>query len=146
MNILTDIWTELNTPDNYANNWYGYATNQVTHLAMGFAAACLLSNFYFYVFGEFAEKGALWFVLALIYAVYELSAQGWNGKDTIEDWFFFSVYGAGVPIMIFSETEIGSPIVSVNTQMVVPVLGVVIAHLIGGVAARIYLKVRADRD
>ena len=146
MNILTTIWKELNTPDGYPADWYGYATNQVTHLAMGFAAACLLSNFHFYIFDEFARKGALWFAIALMYAVYELSAQGWNGKDTVEDWVFFSVYGAGVPIVIFTELEVGSPMLSINSQLVVPVIAVIVAHLLGGVVARIYLKVRANND
>lgn len=146
MSILSTIWKELNTPDGYPVDWYGYATNQVTHLAMGFASTCILSGLYFFTFGEFAEKWALWFSVALMYAIYELSAQGWNGKDTIEDWTFFSVYGAGVPIAIFTEIEPGDSMLVVNSYIVAPIIGFIFAHLVGGIVARIYLKVRSERQ
>jgi hypothetical protein len=145
MLILSTIWNELKTPDGYPVDWYGYATNQVTHLAMGFAFVCILSGLHFAMFGEFAQKGALWFTAAMVYAVYELSSQGWNGKDTVEDWVFFSIYGAVPPIAMFSEIEVGNPELLVNSQIAAPVIGVVVAHLIGGILARVYLKVRSTK-
>lgn len=142
MNIISAIWSELKTPDSYSKDWYGYLTNQVSHLALGFATACVMSNLHFMVFGEFAEKWALWFAIAVCYATFELTGQGWRGKDTIEDWIFVSVYGAGVPIAVFSEIEKGNPDLVLNSRVVVPIICFIVAHLIGGIVARVYLKLR----
>jgi hypothetical protein len=146
MRIFSEIWRELNTPDGFTTNWYGYATNQVTHLAMGFSAVCVVSALYFGFHGEFSQKAHLWGLVAISYAIYEMAAQGWNGKDTVEDWVFFSLYGAGVPVVIMNEVTPGNPTLEVNSQLVVPAIGLVVAHLLGGIIARVYLKIRGQND
>jgi hypothetical protein len=97
----------------------------------------MLSQLHFAVFGEFAQKGALWIVIAVCYMSFEVMRQGWKGRDTIEDWMFFAFYGAGLPIFLFNEVEVGSPVLDINSQLVVPVFGVVLCHLAGGILSRV---------
>ncbi len=139
------IWRELKTPDAYPNNWYGYAKNQLSHFMLGFTAACVMSHVHFTIFDEFAQKGALWASIAMMYAIYELSSQGWQGKDTVEDWFFFAIYGAGVPIFMFNEIEQGSPVLTVNATLAIPAVAVIYGHLIVGIIARI-ITMQARND
>lgn len=134
--VLKRMIAELSKAEAYENDWYGYATNQLSHFAIGVATAALLSQLYFAVFGEFVEKGALWFVVAFGYMIFEITRQGWNGRDTLEDWIFFAVYGAGLPIFLFHEVEPGSPVLMINSQLIVPLFAVVFAHLFGGIVSR----------
>jgi hypothetical protein len=138
--ILRIILAELSRADAYPSDWYGYARNQLSHFALGITTAAMLAQAHFAVFDEFAKKGALWAVIAFGYAAFEILRQGWNGRDTVEDWLFFAAYGAGLPIFLFNEVEVGSPILSINSQMVVPVFGVVMCHLAGGIFSRIRRK------
>ena len=128
---------ELSKADAFPNDWYGYAGNQLAHFALGIATASMLSQLHFAVFGEFAQKGALWCVIAIGYMMFEIIKQGWKGFDTIEDWMFFALYGAGLPIFLFDEVLPGSPILTINSQLVVPLFAVVFAHLLGGIVSRL---------
>ena len=131
------IAVELSKADAYRDDWYGYARNQLAHFALGVTTASILSQMYFIVMGEFAHKVGLWLIIAAGYAAFELIYQGWRGRDTLEDWLFFAFYGAGLPIFLFHEVEVGSPALVINSQMVIPVFGVVFCHLAGGILSRI---------
>ena len=135
--ILRIILAELSRADAYPSDWYGYAKNQLAHFALGITTASLLAQAHFAVFNEFAQKGATWAVVAVGYAAFEILRQGWNGRDTVEDWLFFALYGGGLPIFLFNEVEIGSPMLSINSQLVIPWFAVVMCHLAGGIVARV---------
>ena len=135
--VLRRMYAELSRAEAYKDDWYGYATNQLSHFAIGVATAALLSQFYFAVFGEFVEKAALWFVVAFGYMMFEITKQGWKGRDTLEDWMFFAVYGAGLPIFLFHEVAPGSPVLMINSQLIVPLFAVIFAHLLGGIVSRL---------
>lgn len=142
MNTLKKILEELRTTQDFDGDWYGYATNQLSHFVLGFAMACVFSAMHFWTFGEFAEKGALWFTIAFLYAIWELGVQRWRGIDTIEDWVFYSVYGAGSAILFFNETTPGSPILTTSMEYVMPFVAILFGHLGIGILVRIYQKVR----
>lgn len=139
--IFRAILAELRVPEDFGSDWYGYATNQLSHCMLGILAACLLSGLHFWTFGEFAEKGALFFVIAIGYAIWEVGVQPWRGIDTVEDWVFFTVYGAGSMILFFNETQPGSPVLTTSMEWVMPFIAIVVGHLVAGVVARICVKV-----
>lgn len=144
MNVIKRIFRELHKTDDFSSDWYGYATNQLSHFVLGFTAACVFSALHFWSFGEFAEKGALWFTIAFTYAIWELGVQRWRGLDSIEDWVFYSVYGAGAAILLFNETEPGSPILTTSMEYTPPFMALLYGHLAIGIVARIYQKVKDE--
>ena len=123
--------------DNFREDWYGFATNQISHLALGVLFAWLIALFYHSIVGEYPRKLEMIAVLAAGYMAFELFSQGWNGFDTIEDWTFFSVWGAGGATAAFSEVEIGSIILSLNPAAPIPFAIAATIHLALGSLQRL---------
>ena len=114
--------------DDFRRDWYGHLTNQISHTAIGAIAAWIGALCFFQLFGEYPVKLELFIALAAGYFAFELGAfhavirlvgsvfgrvwnirgQGWQGRDTIEDWVFFVVWGAGGTMAAFSEIQVGS--------------------------------------
>jgi hypothetical protein len=92
-------------PDDFARRPYGFTTNQISHAAAvgflfivyGLSLACV------WVFGEYPYKWQIAVIGGVGYLAYELFAQGWQGWDTAEDWWFVNVYGIWAPLAAFSE-------------------------------------------
>lgn len=84
--------------------------------------------------------------VAVTYMAFELGTQKWRKWDTIEDWMFFALYGGGVPVVVFTEVNVGSPQLYTSIEWVLPTTGVIVAHLLTGVAVRIVNEVRNGRD
>lgn len=108
---------------------------------IGVSTACAFSAFHFWAFSEFAQKGALWFTIAVIYAIWELGVQKWRGVDSVEDWIFYSVYGAGSAILFFNEIEPGSPMLVTSMEYVLPFILLFYGHIAAGILARVCAKV-----
>ena len=88
------------------------------------------------MFGELPQKEHLIAFAAISYASYEYWDQGWNGWDTIEDWWFVNVYGVIGPVMTFSEITPGVAAVSVNLFTPLPFIALFAAHLAAGAYVR----------
>tara|TARA_R110000744_G_scaffold149386_5_gene262529 strand:- start:1141 stop:1410 length:270 start_codon:yes stop_codon:yes gene_type:complete len=86
--------------------------------------------------GELPYKEHLIVFAAVSYALYELIDQGWNGWDTIEDWWVVNVYGVIGPVMTFSEVTAGLPMVTVNIFSPLPFIALFAAHLAAGAYVR----------
>ena len=143
MDLIRKVIAELRKPEDFGGDWYGYATNQLSHFVLGFTTACVFSAGHFWAFGEFMEKGALWFVIAFIYAIWEIGVQPWRGFDSVEDWLFYAAYGAGAAIILFTEISPGQPELMTSMEYVLPVAAIVYGHLAAGIIARICVKVMA---
>lgn len=134
MNILKTILSDLSTPDNFSRNWYGYATNQISHTALGFIAASMVAFVWFCFLGEFAPKEYSWALTASVYAAWELRKPSW---DSLEDFIFFAIYGAGSATMLFSEVSPGSPQVTTEIGYIPKFTAIIATHLMVGIVARI---------
>lgn len=132
---LASIIRNLFPKDNFAGDWYGWLTNQISHIALGVFIAIWVAGLSYLITGEFPVKWAGWLSCAGIYAVAEV-VRGWNGVDTVEDWTFVSVYGAGGGFMAFSEVTPGEPLLVVSLGDVVFLLSFMVCHLIVGVLGR----------
>jgi len=142
MLLIKRVFQELKRTEDFSSDWYGYATNQLSHFVLGFTMACVFSAMHFWLLGDFADKAALWFTIAFIYGMWELGVQRWRGFDSVEDWVFYSVYGAGSAILFFNETTPGSPILTTSIEYVMPFVAILFGHLVVGILVRIYQKVR----
>ena len=131
------IFSELATPSNFSRDWYGYATNQISHTALGFIAASLVAVVLFCFLGEFAPKEFSLALTALAYGAWELRKPSW---DALEDFIFFAMYGAGSATMLFNEITPGSPIVETNALYIPKFTAIITVHLIVGILARAYKK------
>tara|TARA_R110000851_G_scaffold120168_1_gene248367 strand:- start:785 stop:1186 length:402 start_codon:yes stop_codon:yes gene_type:complete len=117
--------------DGFAGEPYGFTTNQISHaVAVGFLGLVYGVTFVWFVtFGEFPYKWVLIVFAGVAYAAYELIDQGWNGWDTIEDWWFVNVYGVIGPVMTFSEVEPGSALFTGSILVPIPFVFIFYAHL-----------------
>lgn len=118
--------------DDFAGDWYGWLTNQISHMATGILAALVVSTGWYAIAGEFPLKVVAVPLIALAYVVGEV-LRGWSGRDSIEDTAFFAVYGSGGAFLVFSEVTPGSTYLLVSVSNVMPILGIVAAHLISGI-------------
>lgn len=144
--VIETIIREITTPENYRRNWYGYATNQLSHMMLGFIYCSLMSSIHWGFFHEFAHKQVLFSFVAATYAAFELGTQKWRGWDTVEDWMFFALYGGGVPVLLFDEIEVGNPALTTRIDFVIPVVGIISFHLLAGIVVRIVNEVRHGRN
>ena len=124
--------------DDFAGRPYGFTTNQIAHATVvGFLGlvygSCII---YFLIVGEFPHKEHLIVFAAISYASYEFLDQGWNGWDTVEDWWFVIVYGVIGPVMTFTESVPGLPVASVNLFAPLPFIALFAAHLAAGAYVR----------
>lgn len=75
-------------PDNYKNDPYGYLTNQIGHIYLGFFLTTLYC-FVLQLFMDFPNQNiAVVTVVALYFIVWELLYQEWRGFDSLEDTFY----------------------------------------------------------
>lgn len=121
--------------DDFGGDWYGWLTNQISHIGLGVALALVLSGLWFWAAGEFPVKLIAWPCLLLGYLAAEF-LRGWSGLDSVEDTVFVAGYGCGGAFLLFTEIEPGQPLLVVSVADVLPVLGVAVAHLIVGVWKR----------
>lgn len=93
--------------DDFRGRPYGFTTNQISHAAaIGFLLIVYgLTLFWVWLYGEYPFKWMIALVGGLGYFAYELWDQGWQGADTIEDWWFVNVYGVWAPLVALSEAS-----------------------------------------
>lgn len=121
--------------EDFEHDWYGWLTNQISHMSAGIFAALIVSAAWFQIIGEFPLKIFAVPLIAGIYIALEIY-RGWFGWDSIEDTIFFAVYGTGGAFLVFSEVTPGSPYLLVSVANVLPVLLIASGHLLAGVVRR----------
>lgn len=127
------------TQDDFADDWYGWLTNQISHMGLGILAALIFSAAWFHAAGEFPVKVTAWAGIVGGYAMTE-AARGWRKWDSFEDTIFVCGYGAGGAFLVFNEVAPGTPYLVMSLSDVGPVVGLAIVHLVVGVwfrAARV---------
>ncbi len=129
---------KLLTPSNFEKDWYGWLTNQVSHVFLGIFAVFAVSMTGFAVSGEFPVKTQMLMGIGAAYFLgIELWLQGWRGWDTIEDTVFVVGYGAAGPLAASYEIEVGRSAIIMELEPLLPYFYVCIAHLIAGILWRV---------
>lgn len=126
------------TPNSFPNDWYGWLTNQVSHVFLGIFAVFVFSMVGFAIFGEFPVKTHMLAVIGFLYiAIVELWLQGWRGLDTIEDSVFVIGYGASGALGASAEIMPGRSAIIMELGPLLPFFYIFTAHVIAGVLWRI---------
>ena len=123
-------------PNAFLDDWYGWLTNQASHMALGVFLAFSACVAVYFVVGEFPYRADVFAVCLLGYVAFELLTQGWQGYDTIEDTVFVVGYGVGAPLASFHEISVGSPNVSADLGALVVFFAAAAIHLAFGSAFR----------
>lgn len=123
-------------PDDFARDWYGFLSNQSSHVMLGVFWAWVSAGVFYAVVGEYPLKAEAWAILTGLYVLYELFWQGRNGWDTVEDTLFVCVYGAGGAYAAFSEVTPGDPRLFLDIDAPIPFAVVAGVHLATGAAWR----------
>ena len=135
--ILQTILRDLRQADDFRNNWYGWFTNQVAHCKVGLTYVLIVCLVWTYYFNEFPYKVYLFSGIAVVYLLWEFAIQrGKDIVDSLEDFCFVVLYGAGFAVTAFTEKEAGSPELSFNSQASLGILIIYIVHLSYGVTTR----------
>ena len=137
MTILHIIWRDLTTPEDFRGDWYGWMTNKLSHVVLGFGLALVTSAIWLTENGEFPHKQWLWPGIAFAVAVFQIGAQGWNGWDTIEDWWFISVFGAGGTIVTFTQIDPDYGLLGVSVWSGLTVMTLIGVWLVMGIIYRL---------
>ncbi len=137
MRVIPRIWRDLTTPEDFRDDWYGWVTNKISHIALGFMLAAVPSAIWLSGNGEFPQKAWLWPLIALAVAAFQIGAQGWNGWDTIEDWTFIAVFGAGQTVAVFTQFYPQDGILTVSIWHGLPFWAIITAWLVAGAWQRI---------
>lgn len=100
MTFRAFIRSLLREPSAQANDPYGWLTNQLGHVVLGYMAV-LFTVFFWRMFSSeypsqiVAAIGVLLFYIVVV----ELLAQGWRGVDTLTDIFFVG-WGASIWLVV----------------------------------------------
>jgi hypothetical protein len=118
-------------PDNFAGQPYQFLTNQIGHAFMvgGVMLVYAVVMASWFVMGEFPPKWSIIAGAAILYPAYELICQGWQGWDTVEDWWFVVVYGVAGPVTSFTETVPGEAKAVFDLMAALPFIAVLCVHL-----------------
>lgn len=130
------------TADDFRDDWYGYLTNQISHIGTGVVTVLLFSVGVLFVFGELPYRFAAWIIIASGYMFYEIRRQKWRGWDTIEDTVFFAGYGAGGVLYSFHEQVAGLGVVCTDVASPLPFLAAASGHLFLGTLWRYWRVAR----
>ncbi len=133
--ILTWFRTAF-SQDDFADDWYGWLTNQISHIGLGVFLALAVSALWFAAAGEFPVKWHAWGLIVLAYGWLE-AVRGGSIRDALEDIAFVCLYGAGGAFLVFTEVSPGQPHLVLSISDVLPVLGIAAAHIGGGVWRRV---------
>lgn len=135
---MTNIITWLRThfaQDDFADDWYAWATNQISHLGLGVLAALVFSIVCLAMTGEYPVKWQAWVFLAAFYICGEF-LRGWHSWDSVEDTVFVVGYGSGGAFLVFSEVVPGNPALILSGHDAAWILGLACVHLAAGVWMR----------
>lgn len=110
---LRIIWRDLSTAGDFRKDWYGAATNQLSHTFVGAALAVFFSLCTGLLMGEMMPKVTLLGILIGGYLMFEVVVQGCKGMDTAYDTAFFGL-GVGLIVVPFSEVAIQGLDVTLN--------------------------------
>lgn len=105
--VWQSFWGELDTPSSFPDDWYGAATNQGTHWAIGLVLSSAICQVFFVIFGEMPYREVVWLTVVSGYLLHEIRRQGWDGVDTITDTMFVSL-GAAFPLVSLKEIGTGA--------------------------------------
>lgn len=128
--------TSLTDPDDFAGDWYGWLTNQISHIGLGVFLTFALCAVYWLINDEMPYRTSVYMVIATGYFAFEIYVQGWRGFDTVEDSVFTVGYGTSAILAAFQEINIGSPMVAVDILALLPFFIVASVHLFVGSIAR----------
>lgn len=98
---------ELFRPDDFREDWYGYLTNQISHITLGAASSLVLAVLFFFIHGEYPVRWTVVWMVFTAYVFKEACIDQWAGVDTIEDVVFVCFYGSGASVLSFSELAVG---------------------------------------
>lgn len=136
MNFLISILSTFSTPSKFDQDWYGYATNQISHVGLGMFFVWFFCVFAFVISGDMPSRWQVFLSIAVMYGAKELAADRWQGADTIEDFLFLVVYGAGGALISFKQMDALSPNVVFSVFQILPFLLVCCVHLLIGLFIR----------
>lgn len=138
MRSISTIFTTLTTPDRFSDDWYGYLLNQVSHCALGLLFVLTLCAGWLGFSGEFPYRWKVFVFVSVVYALKELLLDRWNGFDTIEDFLFVVIYGAGGTLASFFELA-GLPVglVAFDIKATTPFMTMFVLHLSAGCIVRL---------
>lgn len=104
--FIDKVCSDLMTPDDFIEDWYGAVTNQIGHVMLGAFSASLICVAWALFFGEMPYKIAVFSLLALFYAVViEMFIQRSQWTDGFADTAFFVI---GVCVILLSFSEVGT--------------------------------------
>lgn len=132
MNFIRHVIATLSTPSKFERDWYGWFTNQMSHMTTGVFGVWIICVISFLAHGDFPEKEGVFYLVLILYGAKEIFADTWQGWDTIEDILFLVVYGSGGTLVSMTESEVGSPDVSFNIFAALPFLCFSMGHLAFG--------------
>jgi hypothetical protein len=122
--------------DDFARDWYGYLTNQISHIGLGIVLALATCIAWFWAFGEYPVKWAMWLAITGAYAASEV-IRGGDLWDAFEDGCFVCLYGAGGAFLVFGEVDPGNMDLITDLRTATAILGAAAIHLAIGVGSRV---------
>lgn len=131
-NFILHVFRSVGTAQRFPRDWYAYATNQISHVGIGILWVWIVCLVSFAVVGDLPYRSEIFVGVALIYLAKELVIDRWSGFDTVEDFLFLVVYGAGGTLVSFRQIDALSSDVVFNIHSALPFLFTCGLHLLAG--------------
>ncbi|WP_158963890.1 hypothetical protein [Chachezhania sediminis] len=99
--MVLDFIRSLGRASRFSGDAYGYAGNVAAHVLIGIGSVLMAAQAAQWMIGEYPYRWRIWIGIAVLYAAKEIIIDRWNGFDTVEDFAFVAIYGAGGTCMSF---------------------------------------------
>lgn len=135
-------------PDAFRGDWYGWATNQLSHAFLGSLLSTVAALAWWFIAGEYPVRVVALAVMVAGYVCFEViqarRAVRFNIGDSAEDALFFG-YGAALVFLPFHEVQRTLLTLEPQPGLFFAVLGFVVFHSAIGIGRRVW-QARGQRD
>ena len=125
------LWIEASRPESFMGRVWASTVNQGWHFWIGLSLAALVCVIWDAAFGSMPYRTLVFgWIVGAYFGLWEIAVQGWQGRDTLDDTYFFGLGAAAVLVSLHEvETNLG-PMLDLNNANALAALVALVISLL----------------
>lgn len=129
--VIREIWAEAMTPEGGLANAYLDFQHQFAKAWLGVGIVVIICVGWNAVCGSMPHRTLVFgWTVGAYFGIIEIAGQGWRGKDTLDDTYFFAIGAAGPLVSLHEvDTNLG-PLLQLHEANTMAAFGVLLISLL----------------